>query len=154
MPAPSETWWVSDVFAFPEGSSSLILTSITAEMSGFSYVTQNSFLLLSHVLNEATNCGLIPTSQLNGSRDCWVFKDSSLWIPWPWLPSLFLLSQHNRVFVTGETACWSPEEQACCFYTMWSQWLPGVTERLGLQGKLFPQLERDFWFSAKGRRTF
>jgi hypothetical protein len=35
-----------------------------------------------------------------------------------------------------------------------SQWLAGVRERLGLKRKLFPWLERDFWSSAKGRRTF
>lgn len=29
-----------------------------------------------------------------------------------------------------------------------------MRERLGLKRKLFPQLEREFWSSAKGRRTF
>lgn len=38
--------------------------------------------------------------------------------------------------------------------TQKAKWLAGVRKRLGLQRKLFLQLERDIWFSSKGRRTF
>ena len=38
--------------------------------------------------------------------------------------------------------------------TQKAKWLAGVRKRLGLQRKLFLQLERENWFSSKGRRTF